>query len=143
MTTRWHGCVGTVRGRLRHDAPPRPQAFRPRCPGSLRCSYTEAQEALASTEEFGIQVRHLGGECGPDARLHCAVVSTVLVGEGIAEATIVDSGQAMILEVLDSLSGANGGFVRLHSVNEDGTEHPLLSDLAGRRLRVTVEVVGS
>lgn len=65
----------------------------------------------------------------------------VLVVEGVAEPTVEDGGQALILEVSDDADAERGEFVRLQSWCERCDTHPVLGPLAGKRLRVTVEIV--
>lgn len=63
--------------------------------------------------------------------------------EGVARCTIEDGGQAMVLEIDGGpLDADEDEFVRLQSWREHGGEHTVLGPLVGKRLRVTVEVVG-
>lgn len=56
-----------------------------------------------------------------------------------AEIEHQDSGQAAIIEI--GGPDEDGPFVRLHSWRAETREHPLLDSLAGKRVRVTVELV--
>lgn len=51
---------------------------------------------------------------------------------------VEDGGQAMVGEVIDGVE--EGFFVRLHSWSEK-LDHPVMQKLAGKRLRITVEVI--
>lgn len=65
---------------------------------------------------------------------------TVWIGEtDAAEIEHQDSGQAAIIEI--GGPDEDGPFVRLHSWRAETREHPLLDSLAGKRVRVTVELV--
>lgn len=65
----------------------------------------------------------------------------LLTFEGVADRTVEDGGRALVLEVDGTRADGDGEYVRLQSWREDAGEHPVLGPLAGRRLRVTVEVV--
>lgn len=66
--------------------------------------------------------------------------------EGELTTKTEDGGQAMIGEFDDTKTKETGTdgmlFVRIQSWHERGTTHPVLSKLNGRRVRVTIEVVG-
>lgn len=57
-----------------------------------------------------------------------------------AEVTYQDSGQAAIIEILEA-GGEEGRFVRLQSWRTETSVHPFIDALAGRHVRVTVEVI--
>lgn len=59
-----------------------------------------------------------------------------LVLEGLVETKTEDGGQAMIAEI----SGDEPFFVRLHSWDETG-DHRTMRDIAGRRVRVTIDLL--